>query len=403
MKQKLLFVIESLAAAGAERSLISLLSALDYSRFEVDLQLFSYGGELERYLLEQIHLLPPLDYTEFARKKIKQQIKTGDVKKIARRFLYSFLIRFGKNTHADKARKYWRTIAPCFPERKEMYDVAIAYSQGIPTFYVAEKIDAQKKIAWVNVGYRLSEKNLNFLSAFYHRMNRIVCVSETAKDVFDQEFPLFSDKTVVLRDRIDPAFIRKLANDFSVDFEKDLPILLTVARFAPQKGYDTALEACRILRDRGVRFKWYAIGKGPLRQDMEYFLRENALQDHFVFLGTFANPYPYFKAATLYVQTSRHEGYGLSIAEARILGKPVVTTEFDAVWLQMVQGKNGLVVPQDPIAIANAIERLLIDKALYGSIIAYLKQETYDQDDVVQRFYGVLDSFPDSDVMRMTK
>lgn len=400
MKQKLLFVIESLAAAGAERSLISLLSALDYSRFEVDLQLFCYGGELERYLPEQIHLLPPLDYTVFTGKTPWEQIRTGDIKKIASRFLFSFLIWFGKNTHADKARKYWRVIGPNFPDRKEKYDCALAYSQGIPSFYVAEKIDAQKKIAWVNVGYRLSEKNLIFQSAFYHRMNRIVCVSETAKEVFDQEFPLFRDKTVVIRDRIDPVFIRKQADEFSVEFEKDIPILLTVARFAPQKGYDTALEACHILRDRGVRFKWYAIGKGPLRQEMENVLRENTLQDYFVFLGTFANPYPYFKAATIYVQTSRHEGYGLSIAEARILGKPVVTTEFDAVWLQMVQGKNGLVVPKDPIAVANAIERLLTDKALYGTIVSYLKQETDDQDDGVQRFYGVLDSLLESDNLR---
>lgn len=62
-------------------------------------------------------------------------------------------------------------------------------------------------------------------------------------------------------------------------------------------------------------------------------------------------------------------------AEARIFNKPVVTTEFEAVWQQLVQGKNGLVVPQDHVAVADAIERLLTDKPLYDSIVACLEQE----------------------------
>ena len=221
-------------------------------------------------------------------------------------------------------------------------------------------------------------------------MHNIVCVSETAKDVFDQEFQSFRDKTVVIRDRIDVTLIRKLAEEFPAPLEKDVPALLTVARFAPQKGYDLALDACRFLKDRGIPFKWYVLGRGPLKQEMERFVQENHLQDHFVFLGTVANPYPYFKAATLYVQTSRREGFGLSIAEARILGKPIVTTEFDAVWLQMIQGKNGLVVPQDPIAVANAVERLLKENDLYNSLVAFLKQEKNNHSDTVEMFYRLL-------------
>ena len=47
MKKKLLFVIESLTNAGAEKSLVTFLSILDYSKYEVDLQLFSYVGAFE--------------------------------------------------------------------------------------------------------------------------------------------------------------------------------------------------------------------------------------------------------------------------------------------------------------------------------------------------------------------
>jgi glycosyltransferase involved in cell wall biosynthesis len=391
MKKRILFVIESLIAAGSERSLVSLLSEVDYSRFDIDLQLFKFGGELERYLPKEVNLLRPLDYTLFAEKTCKEQVFSFRLKLLFARFRYSFLLRFGKNRPMDLARKYWKSINKCIPQEIGFFDVAIAYSQGIPTFYVAEKVNAQKKIAWVNANHILTTKNRVFQSAFYDRFDNIVCASDSAKSVFDNLYPIYYSKTVVIYDRINVSLIRRLADERQKLAVMKKPSILTVARFAAIKGYDITLEACKILRDRNVRFTWYVIGRGPLKNEIEEFVKENNLQEHFIFLGTFPNPYPFFKAATLYVQTSRNEGFGLSIAEARVLGKPVVTTEFDAVWMQMVQGKNGLVVPQDPIAVADAIERLLNDKVLYDSIVSYQKKEQIDNSKEIEKFYALVD------------
>jgi glycosyltransferase involved in cell wall biosynthesis len=60
----------------------------------------------------------------------------------------------------------------------------------------------------------------------------------------------------------------------------------------------------------------------------------------------------------------------------------------------MVQEKNGLVVPQDPVAVADAIERLLTDKSLYDSIVSYLAQESFDSDNTLLQFYGLLGNSP---------
>ena len=65
MKKNILFVIDSLHCAGAEKSLTTLLSLLDYSKYNVDLQLFGYGGELEEIVPREVNILPPLDYTKF--------------------------------------------------------------------------------------------------------------------------------------------------------------------------------------------------------------------------------------------------------------------------------------------------------------------------------------------------
>ena len=392
-KRHLLFVIDSLVAAGAEKSLVTLLSVLDYTRYEVDLQLLSYGGEFEKYLPPQVRLLPPLPYYEFARQSAVRQLLSFDFRKIIARWRYSWAIRRGRTYHPDKARLFWEIISPCLSPGSRTYDVAIAYAQGVPTFYVVDKVSAGKKLAWVNVGYRLQGENREFQERFYAMADAIVPVSDAAKQIFSEVYPRFAGKMSVIWDMLDAGFIRRLAEEpLEQELESGCPALLTVARLnKPQKGYDITLEACRILRDRGVKFKWYAIGRGAYREEMERYIEEHRLQDVFVFLGTTPNPYPYIKGCTLYVQTSRHEGYGLSIAEARILNRPVVTTEFDAVYNQMVPGKNGLVVPQDPAAVADAVERLLSDKALYDAIVAYQRQEKKGNTEEVEKFYQLID------------
>ena len=67
-KKKLLFVNESLALAGGEKSLIALLSKLDPNKYEIDLQLFKYGKELDAFIPEHVNILPPLPYTQFVTK-----------------------------------------------------------------------------------------------------------------------------------------------------------------------------------------------------------------------------------------------------------------------------------------------------------------------------------------------
>ncbi|MEZ7915731.1 MAG: glycosyltransferase, partial [Polaribacter sp.] len=96
--------------------------------------------------------------------------------------------------------------------------------------------------------------------------------------------------------------------------------------------------------------------------------------------------------ADLYVQTSRHEGYGLSIAEARLLNVPVVTTRYDSVYVQMIHEKNGLVVDIDANAVADGIERMINDKVLYESVKSYLKSEEKENKESIQRFYKLIDN-----------
>lgn len=392
-KKRLFIIIDSLVAAGAEKSLTTFLSVLDYTKFEVDLQLFGYGGEFERYLPREVRLLPPFAYTEFARKNLWRQLATLDFKKISARIRYSLALRNnGKLIQADRARYYWKYISPCLPQAPGHYDAAIAYAQGLPTFYVAEKVQAPVKFAWVNVDYHLKGINKDFQERFYSEMTHIVAVSDSSLNVFKTVYPRLAARMVVIWDMMDARLIEKMAAEpMEKPLDMSVPRLMTVARLnKPQKGYDIALEACRILRDRGVAFKWYAVGRGPYEPAMREFIAKHHLEDCFILLGATPNPYPYIKNCTVYVQTSRHEGYGLSIAEARMLNRPVVTTAFAGCDMQMVPGKNGLVTDLNPTDVAGAVQQLLTDKSLYNRIEAYQRHEKKGNTEEIEKFYRLL-------------
>ena len=392
-KKRLLFVIDSLNVGGAEKSLVTLLNLLDYSRYEVDLQLFAYGGAFQQFLPPNIKVLPPLDYTEFLTFPLWKQLQYP--KFLYARLMYSVKIRKEGLLHADKACLYWQTIGSCVKKGGIDYDVAIAYAQGIPTFYTIDKIKAKKKLVWVNVDYKLHGATRAYQRSYYEKADVIVPVSDSAFNVFATlVYPEFREKMKIMWDINDGQMIQRMSElPSDKPIKKDVPVIMTAGRLnKPQKGYDLALEAAKILRDRGVQFRWYAIGDGPYRGEMERFIAENQLQEHFILLGFTANPYSYMRQCDVYVQTSRHEGFGLTIAEARILNRPVVCTNFEACTMQMVDGKNGLITSFEPQDIANAIEKLLNDDQLYGAIQTYLAQEKKGNVDEIKRFYELIEN-----------
>lgn len=390
MKKRLLFVIDSLALGGAEKSLVTLLNLLDYNRFEVDLQLFGYGGAFSQFLPEGVRLLSPLAYTRFLAKPTTNQLLHPRM--LAARVRYSLALREKGLAHADRARRYWDCVSHCIPCTDKSYDVAIAYAQGVPTFYVVDKARAKRKVAWVNVDYRLSATNQDFQRRFYGMVDDIVLVSASARTVFGSVYPEFAAKMQIIHDINDADMINRLSElPAEQEIDHSLPVIMTTGRLNyPQKGYDLALQAALLLRQRGEMFRWYAVGEGPMRADMETCIRENHLEKVFVLLGATPNPYSYMRQCDIYVQPSRHEGFGLTIAEARILNRPVVCTAFDGCDVQIADGVNGLVVDINAEAIANGIQRLLHDKQLYNSIADNLQHEKKGNTEELEMFYRLV-------------
>ena len=358
-KIKLLFVIESLCAAGAEKSLVALLNELDYTLYEVDLQLFSYGGTFEKYLPKKVNILTPLNYFEDCKKSLlKHTITPNGLLFFWVRYKYSVLLRVKKRNNLEKAKLLWICAKKLIkPSNKKIYDVAIAYAQGLPTYYVADNISSRSKVAWVNSNLNTAHLSGGFQEMMYSKFKRIVNVSGASNECFINTFPSLKHKANIIYDINSEKLTNKILTGFSDDsfINKKKLSLLTVGRLSSGKGYDLAVATAVLLKKQDIEFNWYFMGAGSLYDELNNLIIQNDLVDNVHLIGIKDNPLAIMKAVDIYVQPSRYEGFGLALFEARMIGKPCIATNFETASLQINHDVNGQVVAMESNEIADAI------------------------------------------------
>lgn len=179
------------------------------------------------------------------------------------------------------------------------------------------------------------------------------------------QYPYLSNKTEVIYNIVDIDEIIERSNEkIKLEFNSNYINLLTVGRLTEEKGYDLIPYVVRKLKEKRVKFKWYIIGEGELRSKLEEQIISLNLQEDIILLGSLDNPYPYFKNCDIYVQPSRHEGYCITLAEARIFNKPIVTTNFVGALEQITNNETGLVVSFNISELVTAIYKLITNKEL---------------------------------------
>ena len=347
--KRILILIDSLTCGGAEKSLISLLPFLAERDYKITLYVRAKGGLFERYGPDPV----TLKIFPFRNSRLRD-------------IAYSVALRMPWNKKVHTAELYWKTIGCHLPELPGEYDVAIAYQQGFPTFYIAEKVKAKKKICWVNADLKSVGYSPSFCRRFYGAYHRISAVSDVLRDtIIYPEYEADKTKIFTCWDILNEKLIRSMALEGLVKKDGTSTIhITTVGRLVPLKGYDLAINAARILKDEGFDFIWHIVGGGGIFDRLKNMADDLGLKDNLIFEGEQLNPYPFIAAADVYVQTSRFEGFGITVGEAKILGKPIVSTNFPVVYNQITDGENGLIVEMTPRAIADGVIRILRDTQL---------------------------------------
>jgi glycosyltransferase involved in cell wall biosynthesis len=156
--------------------------------------------------------------------------------------------------------------------------------------------------------------------------------------------------------------------------EPEVPVILAVGRFVEKKGFPYLVEACRLLKARGHAFRCRIIGQRDEQSELvKRLIAEGQLTDTVQIQGgvTQEELRDIYAAATIFalpcliVDSGDRDGIPNVLAEAMATALPVVSTHISGIPEIVVDGVNGLLVPEkDAVALADAMERLLLDSAL---------------------------------------
>lgn len=388
MRKKLLFVINTLSRAGAETALLELLRRLDPEGYDISLFVLTGQGEMVAELPPYVRLLNTAYDTASVlgrggkRKLTRRVLRSLCARGTAVR-LFPYLLRnlwdMLRRGSVNVEKLLWRVLSDGVPRWDTEYDLAAAYLEGGSTYYVADHVNASKKAAFVHIDYTLAGFTRKLDLDCYRKMDKIFAVSDAVRSRFLEVYPEHGHKLEVFPNLLAvPEILRKsrLPGGFSDDH--DGVRILTVGRLTAQKSFEISIEAFKLLKDGGGRFRWYVLGEGDQRSYLEQKIRALGLTEDFILCGAVDNPYPYFAQADLYVHASRFEGSSISIREAQVLECVVLASDCGGNREAVSDGVDGKLCPLTPEGIRDGILWLMghpMERAQYAKAAGQKNQD----------------------------
>ena len=335
--KKILFLIHDLGHGGAEKVLVNLVNNMDPEQFDITVMALFGGGVNEQFLKSHI------------------------------RYQTIFKRTFRGNSHVMKL------FSPEMLHKwfiKERYDIEVSYLEGPSARIISGCPDKDTKMVnWIHCTMDTSTKAaLGFRSvreaaSGYNKMDVIVFVSETARDIFLQNCP-YTGKTAVLYNTNESEKILEKAAE-QADLASECFCWCGVGKMVELKGFDRMIRIQKRLTDEGYQTHFYALGEGGQRKELEALVKELGLENSVTFLGYQTNPYKYVAKCDLFVCASHAEGFSTAATEALIVGTPVCTVEVSG--MKEMLGKNneyGIVTENSEDALYLGMKKLLDDPDL---------------------------------------
>jgi len=368
---------------GTEKALLSMIREMDRTKWDITiLMLEEYGGFLNK-IPDWVSVKYVYEYKSlksyFNESPLSVLKKNVTEHKYLESIIIAILYFITKIT--GNLSYYYRYIFKNIKALDKNYDIAVAYAGPMDfiTYFVANKINSEKKVQWIHFDIEKIHFNKRLASKLYKSFDKIFVVSKDGLGKFIKSFPKVMDKTQVFYNILDHEKINRFA-DNGASFKDDFHgiRILTVGRLSKEKGQDLTIPVLARLKSEGYKVRWYCVGEGNDRDEYERLIENLNLRNDFILLGETINPYPYIKASDIYVQPSRHEGYGITIAEAKCLNKPIVITNFIGSNEQIEDGQNGLIAECTLDKICDKIKFLIDNPKVSENFSKALSREKID-------------------------
>lgn len=287
---------------GIQKALLNILNDIDYSRCQVDVYVYDDRVFFDMPEHENLRVIFNKPYP------------------FLNRLVYFELLR---------------RIAPK-PKTDEEYDVAIDFNSYRNECAVgALSVKAKKRVMWIHNDVEIKRRNerkyrilWHFFKAKLKYFDEFAAVSPGIIDGFRRVSGIYDKKISPIPNHINTAEIFEKAGapvDFRVD-EKNYN-LCTMGRICHQKGFDILMNHMARVHEARPDIHLYLLGDGPDRPALETQIKRLGLEQTVTLLGNQPNPFPYVNMMDGFVLTSRYEGQGLVIWEAKALGLEIFITD----------------------------------------------------------------------------
>lgn len=294
--KKIAFFIDNLGIGGIQKSIINLLNHIDYKKYKVDLYVFNkdvfYKDEIPKEV--EIIFLPKSN--------------------VLNKFIpFDLAFKLHNNLLFDNK-----------------YDIAIDFdTYQFDTANATIRCNSKRKIMWIhndvyyerkyNIKYRILH---HFMKGKYKYFNYFVGVSEGVIEPFRVVNKIKNYEYMVIPNIINTEDIFNKCNekvdDIKVDDKKYN--LVTVGRLCFQKGYDILFKQYKEIVNKRGDVHLYIVGDGEEKDKLIRLANKLELNDYITFVGKRQNPFKYEVLMDGFVLTSRYEGQGMAILEAKALG-----------------------------------------------------------------------------------
>lgn len=374
--------MHSMPIGGAEKVLLDILRNFDYSKYQVELLLYTHSGENLCNVPSQVvvkSVFQPDSPTLWNRIRSKLVRMTGLINRIEQKATLKVV-------------------------GNQQYDTIISFCQGpahkIHTFLLGK---ARRHLSWIHSDLSVSNWGLLFFDgdihkqcAAYGQMDEIIFVSQGAMQAFNRVFPSLvpSVKERVIYNIVDVLDIQtrsKVGIPYVCDSNRF--VFINSGRLVDAKCQSRLVDCAEILRQKGLNFEIWILGDGPLKGALKSQIETKQLTDCVKLFGAVSNPYPYIQAADCFVLTSCQEGFPIVICEALALAKPIVSTRVTGPTELLGETDAGILVDEDITQIAEAMYRVATQPVLRTEYAARALQrcDMFDVKHSMDEIYRAID------------
>lgn len=352
--KKVLFLTPSLGMGGMERVLVNYANLFSRRGYDVTVKNLTYDDEAI------VSAFDPAVHYEKDYRPVKNLFRSS-LREIVRGNFR--LLPWKTWLKVRSARYLYKKYVT------EEYDIEIAFF-GSETIKIVSGSTNERavRIGWIhNVNL---EDDVPPLGSYqkakkvYSEIETLICVSEASKARVGEFFGR-TDGVYAVNNPNDTVAIRKRAAEGTPPEKKNFTFVNISRMDDHQKGFLRLFPVLRKLLDEGFAFSLWVVGDGIDFERIQNAAKEEGLSDCVTFFGKQANPYPYLRAADMYLSASYFEGFSMVMMEAVILAKPMLSTDVSGARDMLGDSEYGLVVENSAEGLYAGMKQILSDPALF--------------------------------------